>query len=540
MAAVQVESMVKEYLLCVSNRDVDSHMGFAFNYESDRAKLKTYRGKQLSTFLYDAKFLKSIENTQETSCSSPSFKANAIQYYFLEANELINYFSFRTILKKGKVPKNNYHNFLALYAMEIINDLYGDTYGEKYKILEELVKLYPKGVKYRNIIMEAFEILYFQNMDALDFDKYCTDSPIKIFKGVSFISDIKIYEACCVHEGHIPPLDVILKLIDFDKYMDIGDAELYLLQQSFSYLMVQLDMDENFKFCGNRLIARILECRIKDIYDFPYIKLRAIFPLTCNTTYTRKNGDVELIRFGVHSVYKDFYDDYDVEDLQKFFKLLIKTLGHHCGGEPLMDLNNDSLINHYISFYQHPEKDPVLQKTLSNAVAMWVEDNPYAFNGFKYTKEELECRKQRDNFKLDISDVKKVRVQSSNIQDRLIVEENESSIIKSNKVLDSPTPKAIEDVKLTSNEFEQLILKLQPWENKILSLLTYNHDIEAFAEIAIEAAAKMAIAHGTMLSIVEDYINTLSNELIGDVIIIDDGVAYYEDEVKKALNKQYK
>jgi hypothetical protein len=521
--------IIKEYYDRSSRNNNDNKIGLNFAEVGNTSKFLNYRGRQLDVFLSDAKLLKDITYTnKETACSNPPFKSNSIQYYFLTQNELLNYFAFRTLVQNGKRPNNDHCNFLLIYVMEIVNGIYQDEFKAKYKLLTNVKGLFPKGAKYKNILIEAFEILYFQYMDSLDFDKYCKDVPLNIFTNIEFFqaSDIPVVEQVN-YEGmlygvYVPPLTKIIKLTGFKKDYPLNDTDLYLLEQCYNDVIKTLDESGELNYNNDIKTKSILECSIKEKHDTPFVKLKVNFSLATNVNYRRKSSNLEVIRYGLHCLYVEKYQDERKLSINQFLFFIIELLRYYCGNIPLKKTLNRQ---NWSSYYINPHEEPKFRELMMNVVKNWVENNGYVKDGLNLSPKELEEKKAQKDFKLDISDITTVRKKSDEIQNKLIVDEKEIHL-KINNVQTTINNNILKDSVSPTNEFELFILALNPFECDILSELIRGN---------VKAASKIATANGSMLSIEVDNINLISNELIEDVVIIDDAVLDYGKELKKAL-----
>jgi hypothetical protein len=527
----EIDYIIDEYHKRASRNNSDERVGLSNESYGETSKFMNYRGKQLDVFLSDAMLLKDITYTnKESACSNPTFKANSVQYYYLSKIELRNYFTFRTLIQKGKKPNNDWINFFILYVMEIINGIYQNKFETKYKLLIKLNELFPKGAKYNNILIEAFEILYFQNMSSLDFSKYCRDVPLKIFMNYKFIEDEDedvssidyISDSGITYATSVPSISKIIKMISFKSTNNLTDTDLYLFEQCFSDVITALDESKEFSFNSSLSTDSVLMCSQQEKFNIPIGKLRANFPLTTNVNYKKKGGDLEIIRYGFHCKYSDMYPNYDKDNINKFLLSIVEMLRHYCGKVPLRRKSSSS---YYPSYYLNPQDEPKYRKLLMKVIKNWIANNQYVKDGLYLSPAELEEKKDKLSFKLDISDITNVRLKSHEIQTKLIVEENEINP-KINKVKSTKKPKVVEPKTSASNEFELLIVKLKPFECDIL-LALINGDVYS--------ATKIADNNGTMLSIIVDNINIMSSELIEDVVIIDNVVLDYSDELQSAL-----
>jgi len=540
----EVLNLAKNYLNRNEMIQNNNNIGIAKSRESLIKKYIANRNRQLGTFITDALSLKDVICEEETTCENPRFGSGAVEYYALDAVQLANYFAYRTLIKRGDIPKNNHPSFLVLYLMEIVNGIYGNGYEDKRKKLNSILTLYPKGAKYRSLIQEAYEILYLQNMTSLNFEDYKNSVKLPIFKDSKFdFQEDKVSRI---------PIDDIFKLIKIEKIAACTTKDKFLLRECFEFVYDELNEKEGFEIGYYKTLDELFSFNYKLSLDTPLTKLKAYYPVTCNVTYTNKKGDLETFVDGIHCTKKLYYDDIKTYRINKYILFIVNAIQHQCGGIPLPRYSKKAA--YVASYFSSPEKlDVDLQRMADEAVGKWVRQNLYARKGYMLSLEALIGLKEQSDFKLDISDVSSVRKQSSEIQDKLIIDEGDVDPIiipkqKANPFVErrsddsstyfknvsrgtsSPEFCKVKNKSTEKNddEFKNIIDQLEHWECKVLRLLN---------DGKIDEAEDYADSKGDMLSLVVDRINTLSDEELGDVIIIDNEIVDdYKDEILRTLN----
>jgi hypothetical protein len=537
----EITAIAKAYLLRNSTIESNHNIGMARSRESMIKKYLANRNRQLGTFITDALSLKDIIFDEESPCENPRFSSGAVEYYALDLIQLVNYFSYRTLVKRGDLPTNNHPNFLVLYLMEIVNGIHGNKYEEKRRKLDSLSSLYVKGAKYKSLMQEAYEILYFQNINALNLQDYISSVNLPLFKDTSLTNEPNRTDDI--------PLDDIFKIVKIEKTVAVNAKDRFILMDCFGYLYKELDKEEDFEIGPYKTVEELFAFDYKISYDTPLNKLKAYYPITTNIKYSNKQGNQEVISDGIHMTRKVYYDDSKLFRINKYLTYVINAIQHNCGGIPLPRQAKEKR-SIYSYFTTSESYLPDVQTMVDKCVEKWLEDNSYAKKGYLKSLEILKDLKERGDFKLDISDVSKVRKQSSEIQEKLIIDEKEASPIvipkkpsnpfveKSKHNDDDPiayfnnlkegkrksdnTP-TIEE----SNEFTQLIKQLTKWEREILKCLCNGE---------VDNAEDIAFNKGEMLSLVVDRINSKSNETLEDIIVIDNEIVEdYKDELIQAL-----
>lgn len=537
----EINNLVKSYLRRNEQFENNHNIGMARSRESMIKKYVANRNRQLGTFITDALSLKDIIFDKETPCDNPRFSSGAVEYYVLEINQLENYFSFRTLVKRGEEPTNNHPNFLVLYLMEIVNGIYGIDYKSKRVKLDSLLNLYKKGAKYRNLIQEAYEILFLQNLNSLNKDDYIKEVNLPLFKDVTFKSSQL--------NSIIIPKEDIFKMVKFESYTAVNAKDSFILNDCFEYVYQNLLEDENFSMSSYDSIEEIFAFDYKTTYDTPINKLKAYFPITTNIEFVNKKGIEEIILDGIHVTCKPYYNDGKLYRINKILVYMINSIQHHCGDFPLpkQPKVDKSSYSYFASQYRN---SPDVQEMIDKIIEKWVKENSYAKKGYFKSLEIMKALKERGDFKLDISDVNKVRKQSSEIQEKLIIDDGETPSIDIPKKSLNPfvehssheddsseyfnklkgakiKPENKASQSLDDNEFTILIKALSKWEKSLLRALCDNN---------IELADDIASKNNEMLSLVVDRINTISNDTIEDVVIIDNEIVEdYLEELLQAL-----
>ncbi len=473
--------------------------------------VKEYRSNQMGTFVIDAQLLLDLYYDEETSCSDPKFKGSTPQYYYLSDEQLLNYLTFRWKIKKGVKPNNNHSNFLTLYLMEIINGLYGNDFKTKKTLLDATLSLYPKGVKLRNIIKEAYEILYIQYNDFLSIEEYksCVDLPILVdFSFLPFEQNLEDGKRM------IPSFEDIFKMVKVKKKLYLTDTEEYLIISSYLYL---------YKMVNDQIVMNnydslddMTACTLKLTSNGVFNKLKTTFTMSNICTFILKPDNVEDIVFGNHYSFEMKYTARQQYDILLFFNYQLNSIKFWCG---------DNSSSDYPSRIKLDSENYNEQVEIDDAIQQWVLKIPLFRNSLKCSAEELIQRLNQATFKLNIDDVGKVRKDSHEIQNKLIIEDetDEFPIQKNNnlKIKDTAVDDTIGGLCNCLNMLQKMVLLL-------------------LLEDGVIAVEVLLAKEKKMLSPMIDEINELSTGIIGDVIIIDYQVAEdYKEELLKELS-QYK
>jgi hypothetical protein len=538
----EVHIIAKAYLERNALFESNHNVGIARSRDSFIKKYCANRSRQLGTFLTDALSLKDIIFDEEIPCDNPRFASGAVEYYSLDLVQLENYFAYRTLIKRGEVPTNNHANFLVLYLMEIVNGIYGNEYEAKRKKLNSVSTLYPKGAKYRSLLQEAYEILYLQNISFLNKEDYFSGVNFPLFKDTSLTDNT-------TGASNIP-IEEIFKFVKVEKFTATNAKDKFILRDCFEYLYKEIN-DDDFEIGPYKNLDDLFLFNSKLSIDTPLNKLKSYFPITTNITYTNKNGHQEVIADGMHLTKKLYYDDFKLFQINKYFTMVINSIQYNCAGIPLPKKHKEK--NSVLAYFERNEGDkPDVQKIVDGYVRKWVAENPYSRKGYLSSLETMKDLKERGSFKLDISDVSKVRKQSSDIQDKLIIDDGDSTPIlipkkplnkfvehsfheddadayfKKLKGAKSKTQTPSTTTLNDNNTFITLVRLLSQWEREIIRLI-YNGEIDGAEDIAAN--------HAMMLSLAIDKINTKSNSLIDDVVIIDNElVEDYKEELMEALS----
>ncbi|MBK5202027.1 MAG: hypothetical protein JJE21_10945, partial [Spirochaetaceae bacterium] len=382
MKKTEIEEICSNYLIRVSDFEYNNNLGNARSRESLIKKYITNRSRQLGIFIADAISLKDVEYEIQTPCDNPRLTINSVQYYALSKDQLINYFTYRTLIRKNIISDQNHVNFLVLYLMEILNGIYGLSFNKKFKELNKVLALYLKGVKYRSIIQEAYEILYLQNLGSLNKEDYFNSVPLEIFKNTSLQLNSK-------KNSSTLPLEDIFMLVKLDKLTTFSEKDKFLLRECFDFVYVELDKTSDFEIGAYKTIENLFEFDFKESFDVPYNKLKAVYPITTNISFRDKNGDVEEIRVGIHSKKKVYYEDYKLSQITVYLTYLINAIQHQCGNIPLPKKPKNKRAVY--SYFTVPSNDKEIneQAIIDIVVAKWVKENQYAKNGLLLTLEEL-------------------------------------------------------------------------------------------------------------------------------------------------------
>jgi hypothetical protein len=465
--------------------------------ESDRKNLDTYMKSLIGSFISDAILMKEIEyEVEDDECESPSINKNIeIQFTKFSKKELVNYFAFRTIIIKGKIPKNNYTAFLIVYLMEIINGIYGSAIDDKVSRLKSLLKIYNKKNKNQGLLKEAFEIVYLQHIAEVSREEFFKDLPFLVFEDTLF-----------AFSNNVPPtfsLHTILMLIDYINWNNLTDKEVFLFEECFSH--VSSTLNGKLIISRRRNVNELLLSyeRTNKGFDVPRDSLKTIYPITTNVEYLNKSWLLECYKYGMHYTNEISYRSDDQRQLTDIFDSVINCIRCY----------NKKIPTGYLS-PQDNRRSEKNQDLIYKTISCWMDDNAYVKYFNDMTFEELKIKEVPKRFayyKLDISDVNDVRKKSSEIQEKLIIEDDESDLIKQE----------------SSDSSIQSDSSFTVFDKKIIKLLLDGN---------IDKAIALSNDDGEMLSVVVDRINSIAMNVIGDVVIEDFMVIEdYQEDLNQML-----
>ncbi len=504
----RVEALVSLYLYRHTFKEQEAHEALDFkSYYDDLVSLgvQTYVAKQLGTFITDAQTLLTLEYDEETSCDNSKFPQNRVQYYYLSEEELVNYIAFRTKVKRNEMPINKKSNFLILYLMEIINGLYGNDYNSKRVLLDQCSKLFVKGVAFKKLLIEAYEILFFQFDTSLDFKNYVESVNLPVLQKLNYFPDDR---EITEDVGFMVNYEDIYEMMKLKKTLGLTNTEEFLLEASFDEVAQRIDSWGSI--LDYESIRILTACHVTEVNSNAFIKLSTTFPIDKYRQFSLAPFRIEKILFGEHSSYKMKYYSSQKDDILLFFKYYLKSLRYWCDKDFSKYTKSPIRIN---------SRNFESQLTIDNSIREWFVQNPKYKGTLNLTVKEIQQKINPKEFKLDIGNVSTVRKKSQEIQSKLIIEEeNIEPIVKAKK------PSI--DESIVDNSIAFLCTQLNKLQKQVLSLLLKNKK---------DDATSLVNKNNTMLSLIVDEINDLSNIVIEDIIILDDCVV---DEYKEELLSQ--
>jgi hypothetical protein len=524
MDRFELENIVDCYL---SRKELieDKNMPSYF-YTGREAIFKSYiavRTRRIEDFVFDALILKDLE--YDDNSPSPEFRFRPVfipQYYLLGQDQLISYLGFRTSLRKGRLPVNNYLSFLSLYLMEILNGIIESDFDYKYGALIKVYDIYSYKNEIKIIkkkMQSAFEILYIQHMDEINKLKYFNEVPLPIFNKTSLSLD-----------NHIVDDEVLIFSIFAVTYR--GDKENKNWKEIMNYsgnclkfVYLELLSEGNFNLHEYKSIEEFFRFTRSTKIDNTNNGMKAIFPITRAFSYCCESGEHELFKDGVQTSTKLQYTTKQIELINIFIMAICISMQEHKSIPANQNKGTDLLISFAKDLYNHPKEKhlPIkpniadltyMYRMIDLAVGHWVnKQSSTAESGSKTPSYNL--------YDLDINDVDKVRHQSRAIQAKLIIEEEEDKITST--TASSKEVLSKEEV-LEEGTFKSFIASLSKCEKAVLTHLISNE---------ITKAASIAFNEGQPLSVVVDNINSISDAHIEDIVIADNEVIDdYRDEIK--------
>lgn len=520
------------------------------SFDSQLNKFIANRGKQLGTFLEDGKVLLTLEGKEDLGAKNPRVKRGCLQYYYLEKQDLIAYIGFRTTLRKNKIPKNPQVIFLSLYLMEIINDFYSSSFEEKMKLVKSVDKLFLKGAKFKKIIREAYEVLFLQCLEPYSVNEFKERYKIKdVF--VDYSEDENIFDR---------------KKFVFNrsvKKLSLSSIDLFLLKSSFNKVL-QEAIDANYVATLSVMtepIEELIEIRYSKFSSFAINKLYAKYPIQVNKKLYDKDGGIIIVSKGRLVVLKN--PEFSETSFSDFLKLVKNNFRRILNNEEIVEDDNT-----YYYYKPNLEKKKEEEFKIQKIVQAWIDANPYCEKAYEQSVDYLEHLKQRKDFKLNLNEVEKVRKKSAKIQEKLIIEDEETSKEDKIKTLggnkeetkDSSQTSYFENLKRLKTQrktkvkdFAQSgnknIFKdknthasgegLTNTQNKYVEMVNSFTEVEylVFVQLVFgttEQANKVAKSNNVMLSLLIDNINLKASEHIDDIIIEEFSIIedYKEDLIK--------
>ena len=531
-----------EFAIKLNNLNVRSR-----TYDSQVKKYIKNRAKQLGTFLEDGKILFNLEGEEDLTISNPKLGNGCFQYYNLEDSQLIAYIGFRSKLRKNIVPKNPQMSFLAIYLMEILNDFYSTSFEAKLNLVKKTEKLFPKGVKYKNLITEAFENLFF----------LC---PINL----SISEFKKKYETYTIFEKFSEDPSIFNKYeYIYDKSrrgLELSRIDDFLIKNSFKKVIEEL-IEKDFNLNLNGYTISIDESLKKgyEKYKTSINKLYCLYPINVEKELFDKVGRTLIVSNGTLKNYGP--PNYPIEFFNRIIEFSKNSFRKLLDGPKIVKEESQSFINSYFLRNKFLQVDK--EREVFEIIKKWIDENPYCKNAYKLSLSQLEFNKKQSEFDIDLTEVTKIRESSAKIQDKLIIEEvgeektddvislklnNQSvsyfeSLRNNKKVTSAIKEDKSGEIGSKSSINEPLSGKLKENSDNIyISVVnsltaTELQVLKSLLSGKIERAKEIAQKENVMLSLIIDEINSKASELTEDIIIEEEMVVEdYKQQLIKALS----
>lgn len=343
------------------------------NKKNNKSPKKESNDISIKVFIKNAHLLKNVDSTVLKKTKIFHFSKNIIQYYVLTEARLIAYFGFRTQVRNGVIPTiNKFNEFLLIYLMEIVNGVYGDTYDEKRNILDNILFLADEKKSYKELIVEAYEILYFQYSRDLELASYITGVSVSIFDGYKFVD--KKYKN--VYE---PTADHLFKELGpylTSSYDKDGKS---MLKACFDHVYYELNEDDSYSISGQS-IKEIFAFESDKISNSPLSKIKTLYPADITFFFVDNYGVFHSIKKGVHSNEIYFHSYRRKMIIEYVLESIMKSIEKFCseGESYSFDTNDyDAFIGldmiDRIKSSMFGDLDPEeMQELVDNAVNNWV------------------------------------------------------------------------------------------------------------------------------------------------------------------------
>ena len=486
--------------------------------------------RSIDLFITEANKLKDIDCSAIRKTSVCHFTKDLIQYYLLRSDNLFSYFGFRTQIRKQIIPTlNNFSEFLMLYLTEIVNGVHGDSYELKRSLMDDLMYLHNKKKAYKNLIAEAYEIIYMQYSTQLDFNLYKDDIPLLLFDRYRFTDKdyVNVYSHSMEHV--FKEIDPLLR--------DYISRDRLVLKGCFDFVIEELK-NQKFKIYSADLTS-LFEFKTLKCDNYQLKKIKAKYPESFVANFVDDDEAFHTIKNGIHTKYHYYFEYSQKKKIVLLLQFILYFLYRHCGGiEELTSSNYNFWTSFEISRLSRKQ-----QNMIDSAVVKWVnKDKKILQNvlaspfdiGIKFwikvdagRKAKAAALKSNErNRELDISDVDAVRKDSHEIQDRLIIEDEEE-VLAEEEI--KPVVKTRKKKAEVENDGTLLFVtkSLSSFDKSILKLLI---------DFKVDEARECAQIEGTSLELIIDRINELSMQSIEDVLIIDNEVIYdYLEDLRIAM-----
>ncbi len=471
--------------------------------------------RSIDLFLIDAIKLKDIDCCVIRKTAVCHFSKDLIQYYLLKFDSLFGYFGFRTQIRGNIVPVvNKYSEYLMLYLTEIVNGVHGDSYIAKRSLLDNTLFLANEKATYKELLTEAYEILYLQHCKELDYELYQRSISLSIFVGYQFTKkkDVNIYSPSMEH--------VFMEMVSGIAIYESKDR--FLLKASFDFVINEI-CDKDISVEGFNLI-NLFKFNTLKCDNYQLKKIKAKYPEDLVINFVDDLQVFHLIYKGVHSKYHYYYEPLQKSRILFLLNHILYSLYKYCGGADELDNPYSTLW----ALYNRSELPVSDQNIIDTAVFKWVSKDKKHLSkvlkasadfGIKYWFEKNVIKKVKKTpeiplevkCNLDISDVEAVRKASNKIQEKLIIEDEiETKELKSlNK-----TKKKEEEVD-NDGTLHYVVKSMTSFDGTILNLLI---------DFKVNQAIELAKIEGVSLELIVDRINELSMQCIEDVLIINNEV----------------
>lgn len=516
-------------------------------YDSQLKKYIKNRSNQIGTFLEDGKILFYLEGEEDLNISNPKLGTGCFQYYNLETPQLMAYIGFRSKIRKNILPKNPQMSFLSIYLMEVLNDFYSSSFDSKLNLVKKIDRLFTKGVKYKKLITEAFEHLFFQcplNLSIAEFKKK--------------------YDVYNIFENYSEDSSV------FDKYeyiytksrrgLELNRIDDYLIRNSFKRIInILMKIDFNLKINGVTLsIEEALNSQVK--HKTSINKLYCLYPINVEKKLFEKTGRTLIVSNGTLKNYGP--PVYSIEFFNKIIEYSKKSFRKLLDG-PIVKEEDKSFVNSY--FLRNKFMNFDKEKEIFEIIKTWVDENPYCKNAYKLSYSQLEFAKKQSEFNIDLNEVTKIRESSAKIQDKLIIEDDEvekTENLKTTK-LGNQAISYFESIRINKNLTNKISektdksgeLSIKSTKNSTVSGKLKENNNNIYTSVVksltktellvlnsilsgnLDKANKIAQKENVMLSLIIDAINLKATELTEDIIIEEEMIVEdYKQQLTEALS----
>ncbi len=345
------------------------------NKTNNKSPKKESNDNSIKVFIKNANLLKNYDSTVLKKTTVFHFSKNIIQYYLLNEARLIAYVGFRTQVRNEVVPTiNKFNEFLLLYLMEIVNGIYGDTYDEKRCMLDKTLYLANEKKSYRELIIEAYEILYLQYSKDLELNSFQKGISLSVFEGYKFVDKnyTNVYEPTAEH---------LFKELGPYLTGSYDKDSKSRLKASFDFVYYELKEDDLYNI-GGQGIDEIFAFESEEIADSPLNKIKALYPTAIQLFFVDNDGEFHFIKKGAHGK-KIYFHEYRRKMLIEYvFESIMVSLEKFCSDYEYDDddeygnLDNSAMADRLkanIFGNYDPEE---MQQLIDDAVERWVSTDP--------------------------------------------------------------------------------------------------------------------------------------------------------------------